>query len=56
MSETNSETGRNDAEVPQPEEVSALDEFDGDELHKDEYIGEEVSPADDPNIQEHYRG
>lgn len=42
--------------LPDPEEISALDDFDGDELHKEEYIGEEVSPEDDPNIQEHYDG
>lgn len=33
----------------QPEEVTALDDFDGDELHQDKYIGEEVLPGEDPN-------
>lgn len=28
----------------QPKDVAALDEFDGDELHTEENIGEEVSP------------
>jgi hypothetical protein len=33
----------------QPEEVSALDDLDGDELHRPEYIGEEILPDEDPN-------
>jgi hypothetical protein len=41
---------------PEPE-TPALDDLpDGDELHKEEYIGEEVLPNEDPNLQEHYDG
>lgn len=41
--------------APEPE-IPALDELDGDELHKEEYIGEEISPDEDPNITEHHDG
>lgn len=37
-------------------EIPALDELDGDELHREEYMGEFIDPSEDPNIQEHYDG
>lgn len=43
-------------DLPQPEEIAALDEFDGDDLHQEQYIGEELAPDEDPNLAEHYDG
>ena len=51
MSEPTNEAGATSNEYP-----AALDELDGDELHAEEFMGDFISPDEDPNLLEHLDG